>query len=576
MNNRNLFSKAHFLAVTVLMLGCASSSNSVIIDDPPACEEDNPEKAKQVLQTYCYRCHGQAEPATAGLDVLDVADMVTRGVVIAYDPENSLLYQRASSQSMPPATEEPRPGEADIAALKKWISCGAKGFSDISTTRPWISPAEMLDGMRADLEQNVTEGQRKHARYFVLTHLWNAGVEDGDLETYRKALFKLLNSLSRGPNIVVPVAVDKHKTVYRIDLTDYKWEPQANGTPSGDLWERLLGQYPFGQLFLNDENNVYLAEETGSQLPWIHMDWFVNQASNTPLYYDMLRLPTKLSDLEKEIGVDRLANIANGIALRAGFNGSDVALENRVIERHDSLFGPYWISYDFASSEGLGNIFQNPLGPVSEPPKPFQFQHNGGEVIFSLPNGLHGYMIVNAKGARLPVAPTSIVADPLRADGVRAGISCFSCHQEGIKDASDEVRAQYDPPSANVPLDVVQAVRDLYRGADEFHAAQQSDRNLYLAAINAADAAAVTGEPITSLSSNFDASLDLRRAAAELWIPVEKLQYNTTVLALFPPLDGSTSTTVKRGVFEGSYHEAVCALGFATHFAKGAIQPCVP
>jgi hypothetical protein len=50
-------------------------------------------------------------------------------------------------------------------------------------------------------------------------------------------------------------------------------------------------------------------------------------------------------------------------------------------------------------------------------------------VIFTLPNGLQGYMLVNAAGARIDAAPLAIVRDPRRRDAVvETGISCFGCH----------------------------------------------------------------------------------------------------------------------------------------------------
>ena len=39
---------------------------------------------------------------------------------------------------------------------------------------------------------------RTFARYFTMTHLYNAGESVGILQEYRKALYKLVNSLSWG------------------------------------------------------------------------------------------------------------------------------------------------------------------------------------------------------------------------------------------------------------------------------------------------------------------------------------------------------------------------------------------
>ncbi|PCC69449.1 hypothetical protein SAMN02745121_08948 [Nannocystis exedens] len=48
------------------------------------------------------------------------------------------------------------------------------------------------------------------------------------------------------------------------------------------------------------------------------------------------------------------------------------------------------MSHDFANNQGTSNIFAHPL----------DFEADGGEIIFSLPNGMQGYMIVDAAGSR--------------------------------------------------------------------------------------------------------------------------------------------------------------------------------
>jgi serine/threonine-protein kinase len=83
---------------------------------------------------------------------------------------------------------------------------------------------------------------------------------------------------------------------------------------------------------------------------------------------------------------------------------SGISRNNRLLERHDAVHGAYWRTYDFdAVPQNLverqnllpdrRNLFAYPLGPgIGEN----LFQHAGGEIIFNLPNGLHGYMLINA------------------------------------------------------------------------------------------------------------------------------------------------------------------------------------
>src|SRR5205823_2956206 len=83
-------------------------------------------------------------------------------------------------------------------------------------------------------------------------------------------------------------------------------------------------------------------------------------------------------------------------------------------------------------------LFAYPLGPGAGDNT---FQHAGGEIIFNLPNGLQGYLLVNADNRRIDKGPTAIVSDPRRPDrAVEAGVSCISCHWSGINPKDDQIR----------------------------------------------------------------------------------------------------------------------------------------
>ena len=102
------------------------------------------------------------------------------------------------------------------------------------------------------------------------------------------------------------------------------------------------------------------------QLFSVKGDWFIEAASQPPLYYDILKIPATRFELEAQLGIDALANIADEIltddedVLRAGFQNSKVSDFNRAIERHQLPSSPdraYWLSYDFGSiSSSLGSI----------------------------------------------------------------------------------------------------------------------------------------------------------------------------------------------------------------------------
>ena len=238
-----------------------------------------------------------------------------------------------------------------------------------------------------------------------------------------------------------------------------------------------------------------LQTKVKSNIPLIHVDWFIATASTPPLYHELLSLPLTDRELENRLGVDVAQNLrdAPGVRVwRAGFNNSGVSNHNRVVERHAFRDGGYWKSYDFAGSVGTQNIFNHPLA----------FTHDGGEVIFNLPNGLQAYYVTNASGFRLDDAPINIVSNPAASDPtVRNGLSCFGCHTEGMKTFEDEVRSVIES-NATPAYDKEQALR-LYVEQAELDALLQGDTDRYRGALEATGGAFGGIEPISRFHEVF-------------------------------------------------------------------------
>ena len=241
-------------------------------------------------------------------------------------------------------------------------------------------------------------------------------------------------------------------------------------------------------------------------IPSIHIDWFVATASTPPLYHELLSLPLTDKELETRLEVDVIRNLQNAPGIhvwRAGFNNSGVSNNNRMVERHTSRYGAYWKSYDFAGSVGTQNIFTHPL----------DFTHDGGEVIFNLPNGLQAYYLVNASGARLDAAPINIVSNPAASDPtVRNGISCFGCHTEGMKTLEDQVRPVIES-NTNPTYDKAQALR-LYVEKSKMDILLAEDTEKYKEALEATRGAFEDIEPISRFHEVFQGDVDAAYAAA--------------------------------------------------------------
>lgn len=533
-------------------------------DPPPSSDEceDLQQASVDVLDSYCSGCHNP-DANTAGFGfVTDVDALIISGRIVPGDASGSPLMTRIENGSMPPPTAPAFPSDGDIGVLRAWIDQCLSDAPEACGENEWITTERMVELMTTDLA-TISVSDRPFTRYFTLTHLHNIGYCDDDLDIFRHSLSKTINSLSLDPIITPPRAIDPDETIYRIDLRDYDWEA-AQGQ---DKWELLVQANPYA-IQLDDDDAEVLQLFTETAVPFQAGDWLAFAGSQPPLYYDLLDIPGTLGGLEQQLGIDINADIANREVIRAGFLVSGVSQSNRVVERHqlpDAGNHALWISYDFASNDGAQNIFANPL----------DFQPNGGEVIFNLPNGMQAYMIVDAAGTRLDEAPVNIVTDPLQDDKtVHNGISCMSCHAEGIKFVEDElgefVEGSFDFDAATKEL-----VDELYPDSSVFAQFVDSDAATFVnadALVWPGGAASPT-EPVLYAFSNFDQNVDLERAAAELGITTTDLL--SQLGKLDPQLAALASGFVARGTFEATFAEAVCELniGIADDPACGQPPP---
>lgn len=510
-------------------------------------------QAQAILKTHCYRCHGQDGANEGGFNYAsDLRLLVSRRRIVAGDPGKSKLMRRILNKldPMPPSEEKARPSVAEIDTLKKWIAAGAPA-RDVAAPRPFLSSADMLKSIRADLAK-AKPRERAYLRYFTLTHLHNAGLSADEMQSFRHGLAKLVNSLSWGKRIVVPAAIDGAKTILRIDLRDFQWNEKT--------WDAILARNPYGVLF-NTDLSREIAEASGCKLPYVRADWFVAVASRPPLYHDILQLPMTESDLERQLRIDTLENIRQERAARAGFNSSGVSRNNRLIERHEASGTVYWKSYDFAGNTGRQNLFAHPTGPAN---RDDSFLHDGGEIIFSLPNGLQGYFLTDGKGNRIDKGPTSVVSDPRRPDrAVENGLSCMSCHHCGIIEKADQVRAHVLKNKQAFSEGALENLRALYPPADKMAGMMRADAKRFQDAVGKTGAPLSATEPITALAQRFESELDLALVAAEAGVTKDDflqalVRYPYLAKQLGPlRVEGGT---VQRQVFVDCFQELVEAL----------------
>ena len=505
------------------------------------------ERTEQILRAACYRCHGEDGTSEGGFNF--VANMEKLASTFAKPGTPSLLIHRMTDDedsAMPPAGEEPRVSPDQIAIVKAWIAAGSPTKSK-QESRPFVRNEEIVQYISTHIK-GVGERNRRFMRYFTLTHLYNAGVSEDELQTYRNAFAKLLNSLSWNTDLVIPEAIDPARTIFGIDIRSVHW--------NSEIWEAVENANPYFLELLTPEATS-CSELAATRIPYVRADWFVFAASKPPLYHIVLGLPETDSELENLLRVNVAANIHQEQAIRAAFNRSGVSQNNRMIEWHKSPYGSYWKSYDFGGNIGRQNLFEYPLGPDNTAGS---FKHDGGEIIFSLPNGLQGYLLADESGRRIAQGPTNIVSDPKQPDRtVTNGVSCMSCHYAGIIPKRDEVGV------------AVRANRNAFEEADDILALYRDSSELdALMAKDAAKFAEVlkqlginnisrSGESVSAIAARFQIDIDLRNAAAEFGLEpqefLDRLASSTQVARMFSSLTIKAGT-IKRDVFKEVFTDA--------------------
>lgn len=503
-----------------------------------------------MLTQYCSSCHANGNAQGGFTDVLDVPAMIARSLIKPGEPVASRVYTFVDSGVMPRSDKKPTRAEIDL--LGAWISCGASDWNaEPAPKYEFMTIDERLSTVRRDLEQQP-EADRERLRYLDLSVLANAGTDSAELERYRGVVSLLLNSLSSRERIAPPARVGRDALLLRIDLDDYEWDEAT--------WDVITADYPYAIRYDREDRERDSAEirgATGARVPLVHADWFLNHASRPPLYYDILRVPEDVRDYVGGFGVDLDADPREEGAVRAGFNGSGVSSNNRVIERHALSEGraAFWLSYDFRNSVDARNIFANPL----------DFEQDGGEGIFNLPNGLQAYFLVNADFQRLDKAPTDIVADPSTRDGaVEAGLSCMGgCHlSRGIIAKDDQV---HDAIGSNADSsELIERTRDLYVPVEQMRTTMAADADRYRTAVEATGFVFGDETAVIRRVRAHEALLGIESVAATAGVPAEELQaalqqrgdaFGREVAVLATP-----GTTLYRNVVEENFERVVRAL----------------
>jgi len=493
--------------------------------------------ANVVLDKHCRSCHGPGQRNDRTFPMHDIGDMaIDPTAIIPGDPDKSPLYASIALNRMPLGTKLTA---AELDAIKAWIVA----LGEVPTAAPAepvvaapvdTAPLPLAPPTAAEIDlprfvggdftqlslaavsdlQAMDERDRVYMRFFSFADTplpkvdcMMQGKMLNPMQYLHAGLNKFVNSVSRGPRLVPVSPVEgTDGALVRIDIRDYGWSPDdwlaistgvytqgaADAGFTETAWLDLADAYPYAIDPASNSLLAVIADATGTPVPIVGASWFTHHGSEAPYYDMLLRLPADIKDLEARMGVDVNAQIYDRNVARAAFTegSSGVSDHNRMLERHDlGRGGYYWKSYDFANSDGVQSLLLHPDGPAEAVPLPSgtePFEHDGGEMIFSLDNGLQGYYLSTAQGIRLQVGPASIVSYRNKPVGKGVEIvnarSCFDCHENGIIRKSDELRP-FIESSNSLSRDQREILLEMYPAPEVMETFYRDDAATFRAAL---------------------------------------------------------------------------------------------
>ena len=540
-------------------------------------------EADQVIETYCRKCHAPGKTYGSVFPTGDIADMpFDKRILVPGNPDASPIYETIASNRMPLGQKM---NAQEVDALRKWIvalgetAALAPAASVVKTVAVSQVPMPLFSGgtraermlaVAKDISA-INERDRAFYRYFSFANTPLSKVDCSQTGARRNPMFylhaafnKFVNSVSTGPRVVpVTPLSGTEGAIVRIDMRDYGWTTEVwNAITTGQYTETarrsgftkaaftdLAKVYPYGIDPTTDPLLGVVADAVGSPVPIMRADWFTHFGSEAP-YYDMfLGLTEQISDLERQIGLDVEREIQSRRVIRAAMlpGASGVSDHNRMLERFElQRGGYYWKSYDFAGDEGRQSLSLHPDGPEewSYTPSGLEaFEHDGGEMIFSLPNGLQGYYLSESNGDRLLVGPASIVSFRTKPIGKGVEIenarSCFDCHANGMIAKRDQMRDLL-MSSQRYSREELDVLLEIYVDNEELSEIYKADSQAFLKSLSllnatelsptgrltslAAPSSAGGGEIFTYLADLHFNSIDLNGLAREFHMDVDMLR----------------------------------------------------
>ena len=143
-------------------------------------------------------------------------------------------------------TTTPGPNEVEIKALEAWINALASQSASCETHK-FVTNKDIVALIAADLEK-LPRTRAASTRYLTLTHFTNICADPEALKVYTQGAIKLVNSLSRSPDVVRLETIDPEHSILRINLDDIGWRASD--------WDLVLANDPYAVVTDTQFTNV--------------------------------------------------------------------------------------------------------------------------------------------------------------------------------------------------------------------------------------------------------------------------------------------------------------------------------
>jgi mono/diheme cytochrome c family protein len=202
------------------------------------------EKATAVFDRHCASCHQSGRtngrPPDRFGNILSLDDIAREeNLVLPGRPDASRLYQRIVGAHAPldaaiRASDGKGPSPEEIEAVRDWID-GLPTREEMCRTRAFVPASASAASMRA-WTSRLDPADAAGTRFVSLEHLYNACASEARLKMFREAVEKLLNRLSRRPELLIADTVGDSSTLLAVKLADMGWQAAE--------WDKLVAGAP--------------------------------------------------------------------------------------------------------------------------------------------------------------------------------------------------------------------------------------------------------------------------------------------------------------------------------------------